>query len=71
MRKKLWLVVRFSGNQHNHEGGIQIKEDDTIRVGRITFKVRELVQAPEIIDDPESTVRNMNDTHRMIEKTQM
>ena len=39
MRKKLWLVVRYAGD----EGGIKIKEDDTIRVGRITFKIRELV----------------------------
>jgi hypothetical protein len=43
MRKKLWLVVRYAGDENKDEGGIRIKEDDTIRVGRITFKIRELV----------------------------
>ena len=39
---KLWYVVKFYRNEHGAEYGYKLRQGDTIKLGRVRFKVTEL-----------------------------
>ena len=51
---KLWRIVKYNNNVDRHEIGVKLWQGDTIKLGRIRYKVKEIHRGIfQVEDEPE------------------